>query len=111
MWDVVEWVIEAEDFQGCIFVNASMEFPLPHDPAHQAAAKNKQEMEGIIRELALAAGADDPSALAREFSLLIEGTYITRQISGNKAAINDARRVAELLIAQRCAAEPSRSAF
>jgi len=32
LFDVVERVIEPEDFHGCIFVNAAMEFPLPHDP-------------------------------------------------------------------------------
>jgi len=32
--DVVEHLIASDDFQGCIFVNAAMEFPLPHEPAH-----------------------------------------------------------------------------
>src|SRR5215510_3196407 len=40
--DVVEHFVESDDFQGCIFVNVAMEFPLPHEPAHLAAAKNKQ---------------------------------------------------------------------
>src|SRR3954466_14291493 len=32
LFDVVEHIMESEDFHGCIFVNASMEFPLPHEP-------------------------------------------------------------------------------
>ena len=28
--DVVESIIESDEFHGCIFVNAAMEFPLPH---------------------------------------------------------------------------------
>ena len=39
--DVVETIIESDDFQGCIFVNVAMEFPLMHEPAHVAAAENK----------------------------------------------------------------------
>src|SRR3954447_1360926 len=30
--DVADRIIDADDFQGCIFVNVAMEFPLPHDP-------------------------------------------------------------------------------
>ena len=38
--NVVEYIIESDDFQGCIFVNVAMEFPLPHEPAHVAASQN-----------------------------------------------------------------------
>src|ERR1700687_1571767 len=34
LFDLVEQVMQSDDFHGCIFVNATMEFPLPHDPAH-----------------------------------------------------------------------------
>src|SRR5215471_3239500 len=50
--DVVETIIESDEFQGCIFVNVSMEFPLMHEPAHVAAAANKQAIETMICELA-----------------------------------------------------------
>src|SRR4029434_7636358 len=39
--DVVEHIVDSNDFQGCIFVNVAMEFPLPHEPAHVAAARHK----------------------------------------------------------------------
>src|SRR6185437_6761301 len=41
-FDVVEHLISTDDFQGCIFVNVTMEFPLPHDPAHVLAFRSKQ---------------------------------------------------------------------
>src|SRR5829696_7446359 len=50
--DVVEHIIASDDFQGCIFVNAAMEFPLPHEPAHVAASQNKQAIEGIVSAIA-----------------------------------------------------------
>src|SRR5215471_11542609 len=50
--DVVETIIESDDFQGCIFVNVAMEFPLMHEPAHVAAAANKRAIETMICELA-----------------------------------------------------------
>src|SRR5262249_19800631 len=57
--DVVEHLMESDDFQGCIFVNVAMEFPLPHDPAHIAAAKSKQAIEDMVHGLAVEAGAAD----------------------------------------------------
>ena len=100
--DVVEHIIESDDFQGCIFVNAAMEFPLPHEPAHVAASQNKQAMEKIVLALAEDAGADDPHALSQELCLIMEGAYVTRQVTGNKDTVNIARRVARLVIASRC---------
>jgi AcrR family transcriptional regulator len=100
--DVVEHIIESDDYQGCIFVNVAMEFPLLHEPAHVAASQNKQSMENIVLALAQDAGADDPHALAQELCLIMEGAYVTRQVTGNKDTVNIARRVARLVIASRC---------
>lgn len=100
--DVVEHIIESDDYQGCIFVNAAMEFPLPHEPAHVAASQNKQAIENIIFLLAEEAGADNPRALAQELCLIMEGAYVTRQVTGNKDTANIARRIVKQVIASRC---------
>ncbi|HTU24628.1 MAG TPA: TetR/AcrR family transcriptional regulator [Pirellulales bacterium] len=100
--DVVEHIIESDDYQGCIFVNVAMEFPLLHEPAHLAACRNKLAIEGILLALAQEAGADDPRALAQELCLVAEGAYVTRQVTGNKDTANIARRVARLVIASHC---------
>lgn len=96
--DVVETIIESDDFQGCIFVNAAMEFPLMHEPAHIAAAGNKRAIETIVFDLATRAGAADPRALAEELCLIFEGAYVTRQVTGNPRTIDIARRVADRAI-------------
>jgi AcrR family transcriptional regulator len=98
LFDVVETIIESEDFQGCIFVNVSMEFPLPHEPAHLAAAASKQSMEEIVYELAVQAEVDDPRALAQELCLVMEGSYVTRHVTGNPETVAIARRVAGMVI-------------
>ena len=100
--DVVDHIIASDDFQGCIFVNAAMEFPLAHEPVHVAAAENKQAIEDILYALAVKAGADDPRTLAQELCLIMEGTYVTRHVTGNKHTIDIARRVARLVIASQC---------
>jgi AcrR family transcriptional regulator len=98
--DVVQQVIEEDGFHGCIFVNAVMEFPLPHDPAHQAAGRHKHAIEEFVFELAERAGAKDPAALAQELGLVIEGAYVTRSISGDPASFAVARRLAQRVIDQ-----------
>lgn len=94
LFDVVEQILESDEFHGCIFVNVTMEFPLPHDPAHRAAKDHKQQIEDIVRELAERAGADDPVALAQELCMIMEGAYVTRHVTGSPHAIDVARRLA-----------------
>jgi AcrR family transcriptional regulator len=105
LFDVVEMLIESSEFQGCIFVNVAIEFPLPHEPAHVAAAKNKQAIEDIVSELAEGAGAPDPEALSKELCLIIEGAYVTRHVSGNRQTTAIARRVAERVFADHLPAD------
>ena len=105
--DVVEHIIESDDFQGCIFVNVAMEFPLPHEPAHIAASQNKQAIEDIVNAISEEAGADDPKSLAQELCLIMEGAYVTRHVTGNKNTVDIARRIADLAISSRCPVSPS----
>jgi AcrR family transcriptional regulator len=101
-FDVVEHILESEEYQGCIFVNVAMEFPLSHEPAHVLASQNKRAIEDILFALAVEARAVDPRALAQELCLVMEGAYVTRQVTGNKNTIDIARRIAKLVIASRC---------
>jgi len=100
--DVVEHFVETEGYQGCIFVNAALEFPLPHEPAHMAAARSKQAVEDIMCELAATAGANDPLTLAKELCLIMEGAYVTRHVTGDKQTIEIARKLAQLAITAAC---------
>ena len=104
--DVVEHIIESDDFQGCIFVNVAMEFPLPHEPAHIAASQNKQAIEEILKVISEEAGADEPRLLAQELCLIMEGAYVTRHVTGNKNTVDIARRIADLAISSRCPDSP-----
>ncbi len=107
-FDVVERIIESDDFQGCIFVKVVMEFPLPHEPAHILASQSKQAIEDFVQTLAVEAGASDPRGLAQELCMLMEGAYVTRQVTGNKHTIEIARRLARLVIDSRC--QPAKTA-
>jgi AcrR family transcriptional regulator len=103
LFDVVEGIVEVEEFHGCIFVNVALEFPLPHEPAHQAAARNKQAIEQLVVDLGRQAGAADPRALAQELCLIMEGAYVTRHVTGNPETMAVARRLADRVIAAHVA--------
>lgn len=98
--DVVEHLVDqivadtaSANFHGCIFINASMEFPLLHDPAHQAAILNHSALTRILHDIAERAHAESPQALAEELVLLIQGAYVTRQLTGDRSAFTTARKI------------------
>jgi AcrR family transcriptional regulator len=99
LFDVVDFLTVDEEFAGCIFVHAAMEFPLPHDPAHQAAARSKQSMEELIEQFAVDAGATNPRALAQELCMIMEGVYVTKHVTQSPQAVDVARRIAKRAIA------------
>jgi AcrR family transcriptional regulator len=98
--DVVEVVMQKDDFHGCIFINAAIEFPLPHDPTHQAAARNKDVFSEVIFELAERAGSLDPQRLTEELCMVIDGAYVVRQVTGSSESLAVARRLAERVIGE-----------
>jgi AcrR family transcriptional regulator len=98
LFDVVEQIISREDFRGCFFVHAILEFPLKHDPAHIAAATNKRAVETLVTEIATRAGADEPMALADEICLTMEGAYVASQVHDPAHAAAVARRAGRALI-------------
>jgi AcrR family transcriptional regulator len=106
--DVVQQIIGDEGFHGCIFVNAVMEFPLPHDPVHQAAMRHKRAIEDFVFELAERAGARSPASLAQELCLVFEGLYVTRSVTSDPGTIAIARRVAGQVIDRHVPAASAR---
>lgn len=98
LFDVVEMIIEEDGFHGCIFVNAAIEFPLPHDPVHQLSVVSKEAIFDIVHEIAERAGAEAPDLLAQELCMLIDATYVGRVVTGRRNVIETARRMAEHVI-------------
>ncbi len=94
MFEVMDIWFNDEDFKGCIFINAASEFPNPSDPIHQIAAKHKRETRDWFRDIAKAAGADEPEAFADAYMMLVEGTLVMRQVHGR----DDAARVAKSIV-------------
>ncbi len=98
VFDTLEDWFTASGFQGCMFINAAAEYADRADPVHVTAAAHKTAMREYFKELAEAAGADDPADLSEQLALLVEGATVTAHISGRAEAARRARRVAKVLI-------------
>ena len=94
----IEEVLTSADYNGCIFINVAVAFPLPHDPAHQAAADHLRAMQSLLRELAAYAGAADPLALAQEICMVMEGSYVMQHVDRATPALEIARRLIRTIV-------------
>nr|WP_321888849.1 TetR/AcrR family transcriptional regulator [Paraburkholderia bannensis] len=93
----------APDYRGCPFVNVAAEFPDVEHPARRSVIDNKTRLMARLNEMARAANASDPAALADELALLVEGVYAASQTYGPGCGpILAAPRMAKLLIEAAC---------
>jgi AcrR family transcriptional regulator len=98
VFDVIEELVTSDEYNGCIFINVAVEFPLRHDPIHQLAAEHKVRMMDILQQLAGYAGARDPKGLAQELSLIMEGAYVMQHVSHDPETVMIGRRLADEVI-------------
>ena len=97
-FDVLDIWFNDPDFFGCQFINAAAEFPNPHDPIHEAAASHKRTARNEFRDLAAAAGVADPESFADQYTALVEGTLILRQVHGRNDAAKMIKPAVEKLL-------------
>ena len=100
-FDVLDIWFNAPDFRGCQFINAAAEFPNPHDPVHAVAAEHKRRNRDFFRDLAAAAGAADPESFADQYTALVEGTLVLRQVHGRDDAAKVIKPAVESLVSEK----------
>jgi hypothetical protein len=93
-----EWM-ERENYRGCGFVNAAVEFPDADHPARAVVLEQKRWMRGYLAELATEAGAEDPEDLAERLLILHEGATVASSLGVAADAAQKARQTAVALVA------------
>ena len=86
----LRWIsrhIAAPKYRGCAFLNVATEFPSPGHPARAVAARNKTELHRRLTQLAKQLDVRNPSALADQLVLLIDGAYVNGQLLGKKGPV------------------------
>ncbi len=74
-----DWFNE-DDFQGCMFINASAEFIDPDCAVRRVASDHKTEIVRYLTQLCEAAGLKDPRELAQQLNLVLEGAIVNAHV-------------------------------
>jgi AcrR family transcriptional regulator len=106
VFDVLGDVFSEPGFRGCAFLNASAE-SRPGSTTRQTCDDCRAWVRSLFTELARAAGAADPEALAQQLVMLYDGATVAAQMDRDSTAAEAARAMAATLI--DAAAQPRHS--
>ncbi|MFJ9694423.1 TetR/AcrR family transcriptional regulator [Kitasatospora sp. NPDC101183] len=100
---VFDWLhawFSAPGYRGCAFINSFGELGATSDGVAAAARDHKSAVRAYVADLVSdLPRVDDPSALADQLLLLVDGAIATAAISGDPSAARHARAAAATLIA------------
>lgn len=100
MFVVLKTWFESDGFRGCAFINTAGEVGDPDDPIRQIAKQHKQKLLDYTLELTEQLNIAQPSVLARQLLVLMEGAITMSRVMGDYDAADNARDVAQLLLDQ-----------
>lgn len=100
MFAVLKGWFESEGFRGCAFINTAGEVGDPNDPIRLIAKLHKQKLFDYTLELCEQLNVEQPSVLARQLLILMEGAITVARVMDDYDAADSAREVAQLLLKQ-----------
>ncbi|TDF42223.1 TetR/AcrR family transcriptional regulator [Alteromonadaceae bacterium M269] len=94
---LAEW-IASENFSGCMFINASAEYPRQNDPIHVACTNHKRLVIQFIEELLSSGTFKDSYNLARRMALLADGAIVNAHTTNDQNAAKEAKAMALIIL-------------
>jgi AcrR family transcriptional regulator len=94
---LIEW-IESESFSGCMFINASAEYPRKADPVHVACTNHKRLVIQYIEELLSCSNFKDSYSIARRMALLADGAIVNAHTANDIRAAREAKSMARIIL-------------
>jgi AcrR family transcriptional regulator len=91
-----EWFAR-EDFEGCAFITSLLEFDDRAEPVRGACVTHLANIRAFLRELAAAAGVEDPERFAGQWHILMKGSIVAAH-EGDVDAAMKARELGLLLL-------------
>jgi AcrR family transcriptional regulator len=91
-----EW-FHRPDFEGCSFINVTLEYPDVGDAVHRAGVAYLAGIRHFLEDLARRAGIADAESFAREWHILMKGSIVAAQ-EGDKDAARRAQKLGGLLL-------------
>ena len=101
MFDALVTSCRTDGYHGCAFINTAAEATSGTD-VHARTIEHKTAVRTWVRDMAQAAGADDPEALARSLTLLLDGGLASGVLDGDPRAAESAQAAARTLVAAHC---------
>ena len=98
IFDVFDGWFRRRNFEGCLFVNALLEFDDRKHPIHQACRDRLARIREFVAELAAEAGVADPDHFARQWHILMKGSIVSAGEGDVDAALR-AQEIGRLLLA------------
>lgn len=100
LFDALAAWFETRGFQGCMFINATVEFAEQDNPIHRMAAEHKRTFAAQVRDLVAASGASDPGEVTERLMIVMEGAIVTAHTQGRSDAARRARAMAASILAE-----------
>jgi AcrR family transcriptional regulator len=93
-----EW-FHRPDFEGCSFINVTLEHPDPADAIHRAGVSYLAGIRHFLEDLARRAGITDAESFAREWHILMKGSIVAA-LEGDRDAARRGQKVGSLMLRQ-----------
>jgi hypothetical protein len=99
LWDALEGWFASDDFAGSALAAAMVAPPDGRGPAaHAVLVRHRQALRRLLEDLARAAGAGDPAALAGQLLTLVEGAMTGALIDHHPGVARHARELTRIAI-------------
>ncbi|VYU49922.1 HTH-type transcriptional regulator YjdC [Metakosakonia massiliensis] len=89
-------------YPGCLFIAACTFYPDPDHPVHQLADQQKQAAFEFTHELLTQLEVDDPTMVARQMELVLEGCLSRMMVNRSQADVDTAQRLAADILRFAC---------
>ncbi|WP_432452332.1 MULTISPECIES: TetR/AcrR family transcriptional regulator [unclassified Agarivorans] len=90
--------INSDSFFGCMFINASAEYPRHNDPVHITCATHKEQVINFIEDLLSDLQLNHSAAIARQLSILVDGAIVGAHTTGDYHSPLDAKAIAQVIL-------------
>lgn len=97
MFDALGASCRTDGYHGCAFINTAAE-STNGTPVHARTVEHKAAVRAWVREMAVAAGAHDPDALAFSLTVLLDGALAAGVLDADPRAAESAKNAARALV-------------
>ena len=98
LFDLLDALINGENFYGCNFINACSEFTEVTDEIHQYAALHKKKVQDLLIDYLVEVDEQKRIKQSEALILLMDGSIVNAHVLGNKDAAKAAKAAARQLL-------------